>query len=166
MPRTKKLAGTAVDRRNGRQVELNAVPAVARFELPERAGGWRHETLEAWSKFWADPVAAALTAVDEVVLLRWADNLDRAAGMVAKADLDPVAKGSTGQPVENPMYGIAGRALAIVEKCEAQLGIGALHRARLGIAIITQKAALDDVNRRYVQTAQLEEDEDDPRDDL
>lgn len=163
MPRTKKPAGTAVDRRNGRQAELVLSPAVARFDLPERAAGWRGETLQAWAKFWADPVAAALTEVDEVVLLRWADHLDRAALLVAEADLAPVAKGSMGQPVENPKYGIASRAMAVVEKCEAQLGVGALNRARLGIAIISEKAALEDVNRRYLQPVQLEE-EDDPRD--
>jgi hypothetical protein len=164
MPRTKKAAGTAVDRRNGRQAELAPVASVARFDLPDRAGGWRGETMQAWAKFWADPVAAALTEVDEVVLLRWADHLNRAAELVALADLDPVAKGSMGQPVENPRYGIAARAMAVVEKCEAQLGIGALNRARLGIAIISEKAALEDVNRRYLQPPQLEEDEDDPRD--
>jgi hypothetical protein len=163
MPRTKKPAGTAVDRRNGRQAELLPTPAVAWFELPEREAGWRGETVQAWAKFWADPVARALTEVDEVVLLRWADHLDRAAELVAEADLAPVAKGSMGQPVENPRYGIAARSMAVVEKCEAQLGIGALNRARLGIAIISEKAALEDVNRRYLQPAQLEE-EDDPRD--
>ena len=163
MPRTKKAAGTAVDRRNGRQAELATSPSVARFDLPERAAGWRRETLDAWGKFWADPVAAALTEVDEVVLLRWAEYLDRAGGLAAEADLAPVAKGSMGQPVENPKYGVAARAMAVVEKCEAQLGIGALNRARLGIAIISEKAALEDVNRRYLQPVQLEE-EDDPRD--
>lgn len=164
MPRTKKPAGTAVDRRNGRQAELAPLQSVARFDLPEREAGWRGETVQAWAKFWADPVAAALTEVDEVVLLRWADHLDRAALLVAEADLAPVAKGSMGQPVENPKYGIASRAMAVVEKCEAQLGVGALNRARLGIAIISEKAALEDVNRRYLQPDQLEEDEDDPRD--
>jgi hypothetical protein len=164
MPRTKKAAGTAVDRRNGRQAEIAAIPSVARFDLPERAGGWRGETVRAWAKFWADPVAAALTEVDEVVLLRWADHLDRAALLVAEADMAPVAKGSMGQPVENPKYGIASRAMAVVEKCEAQLGVGALNRARLGIAIITNRTALEDVNRRYMQPATAEEDEDDPRD--
>jgi hypothetical protein len=164
MPRTKKPAGTAVDRRNGRQAELAPLQSVARFDLPERPAGWRGETVQAWASFWADPVAAALTEVDEVVLLRWADHLDRAAELVAEADLAPVAKGSMGQPVENPRYGIAARSMAVVEKCEAQLGIGALNRARLGIAIISEKAALEDVNRRYLQPAQLEEDEDDPRD--
>lgn len=168
MPRTKKPAGQAVDKRNGRQAELgaDAQPAVAYFDLPAQPDRpWRPETREAWAAFWADPVAQALTEVDQVVLLRWADYLDRAAAAVQRADVDPIATGSMGQPVENPGYGIAARAMTVVERCEAQLGIGALHRARLGIAIVAQKAALEDVNRRYLQPAEDgQADDDDPRD--
>lgn len=163
MPRTKKPAGTAVDRRNGRQAELGTLPSVAFFELPDRSPAWRPETRDAWDLFWADPVASALTEVDQVVLLRWADHLDRAAAAVALADLEPVKTGSMGQPVENPLYGTASRAMAAVEKCEQQLGIGALNRARLGIAVIAQKVALEDVNRRYADI-RPPEDDDDPRD--
>lgn len=164
MPRTKKPAGTAVDRRNGRQAALGTpTAAVAFFDLPDDRP-WRIQTRNAWVAFWADPVAQVLQEVDRVLLLRWADHLDRAGLLVEEADLAPVAKGSMGQPVENPKYGIASRAMAVVEKCEAQLGIGALNRARLGIAITTGQAVLDDLNARYVQTDQLEEDDDDPRD--
>lgn len=166
MPRTKKPAGAAVDRRNGRRAELADVqPTVAYFDLPERREGWREETLAAWAHFWADPVATALTEVDQVVLVRWADYLDRAVRLVEEADRRPTAKGSMGQPVENPRYGIAARAMAVVEKCESQLGIGALNRARLGIAIMSEKAALDDLNRRYLPAnGNPEAEEDDPRD--
>lgn len=167
MPRTKKAAGTAVDRRNGRRAELaeQMQASVAYFALPKRTPAWRPETLTAWELFWADPVATALTEVDQVVLLRWAHHLDRAVRLTAQADRNPVAKGSMGQPVENPKYGTASRAMAVVEKCEAQLGIGALNRARLGIAIIGEKAALDDLNRRYLPGNSEDGDEDDdPRD--
>lgn len=166
MPRTKKPAGTAVDRRNGRRAAVaDAQPSVAYLDLPKRTPAWRPETLRAWELFWADPVATALTEVDQVVLLRWADYLDRAVRLVAQADRSPVAKGSMGQAVENPKYGTASRAMAVVEKCEAQLGIGALNRARLGIAIIGEKAALDDLNRRYLSgNGDAEDEDDDPRD--
>ena len=164
MPRTKKPTGTAVDRRNGRQAQLDA-PAVAYFDLPARPDNpWRPETRGAWAAFWADPVARALTDVDRVVLVRWADYLDRAAELVERADVDPVQTGSMGQPVENPLYAAAARAMATVERCEQQLGVGALNRARLGIAIVSERAALADVNRRYLQPAPAgAEDEDDPR---
>lgn len=162
MPRTKKPAGTAVDRRNGRQAALGTpTQAVAYFDLPGDRP-WRPQTRNAWLAFWADPVAQVLQEVDKVLLLRWADHLDRASGLVEEADLDPVARGSMGQPVENPKYGIAARAIAVVERCEAQLGIGALNRARLGIAIVSGQAALEDLNARYMQPD--DDDDEDPRD--
>lgn len=165
MPPTKKPAGQAVNPRNGRRAELGGAGRIERFELPARPDHpWRPDTRRAWDLFWADPVARALTEVDEVVLVRWADHLDRAAELVERADVEPVKTGSMGQPVENPLYATAARALTVVEKCEAQLGVGALNRARLGIAIITERAALADVNRRYLQPPPAGADEeDDPR---
>lgn len=163
MPRTKKPPGTAADRRNGRQAALGTpTQVVAYFDLPE-GRPWRPETCDAWRAFWADPVAKVLQEVDRVLLLRWAEHLDRAADLIEKADLDPVAKGSMGQPVENPRYGIAARSVATVEKCEAQLGVGALNRARLGIAIVSGQAALEDLNARYLPPAPDSEEDDDPR---
>jgi hypothetical protein len=159
MPRTKKAAGQAADPRNGRRTELSAV-AVARFDLPDR--GYLRETEAAWEAFWEDPVAQALTTVDRVVLLRWADHLDRALRLTHEADGDPVRKGSMGQPVENPLYSTARASLATVEKCEAQLGIGALNRARLGIAIVTERASLAALNQRYIERG-TPDDEPDPR---
>lgn len=159
MPRTKKAPGQAVDPRNGRRTELSAT-SVARFDLPDRE--WLPEVVEAWDAFWSDPVAQALTTVDRVVLLRWADHLHRALELTRQADLDPVKRGSTGQPVENPLYATARNALATVEKCEAQLGIGALNRARLGIAIVSERASLAALNERYIERG-TPDDESDPR---
>lgn len=162
MPRTKKPPGTAVDPRNGRQAELPA-SSLAKFPLPRRplvkdpesgelrSDPWRLETRKAWSALWADPVARALTPVDRPVLLRWVDALDRAARHLELGDADPVVHGHAGQPVESPHYGIADKAIRVAQACEAQLGVGALHRARLGIAIVASAAerlSLDEMNAR------------------
>lgn len=149
MPRTKKPAGAAVDRRNGRRAEVSA-SSLARFALPKRTSGepWRLETRKAWSALWADPVASALTPVDRPVLLRWADSIDRAARHLELGDADPIATGSMGQEVESPHYGIADKAVKVAQACEAQLGVGALNRARLGIAIVAERASLSDLNAR------------------
>src|SRR5487761_487403 len=104
MPRTKKAAGTAVDRRNGRRAELAAADPLPKFTLPRREGQpWRLETRRAWSAMWEDPVSSLLSGADRPVLLRWADSMDRAARFLELADVDPVAEGSQGQPVENPL---------------------------------------------------------------
>lgn len=161
MPRTKKAAGTAVDPRNGRRIELQAI-ALARFDLPDRDGGWSEEVLMGWEGLWGGPIAGTLTEVDRVVLLRWADYLERAIRAVRRADENPVAKGSMGQPVENPEYGIAARALAVVEKCEQQLGVGALNRSRLGISLTSERASIAALNQR-LSAVPDDEDEEDPR---
>lgn len=160
MPRTKKPAGAAVDQRNGRRTEL-AAAAVARFELPDKPRGWSAEVRTAWEAFWCDPVAQALTEVDQVVLLRWADHLDRAVKQLRLADRKPLDVGSMGQAVTNPRFGVADQALKVVEKCEAQLGIGALNRARLGIAIVTERHSLAALNERYAQNGVPDDGEDD-----
>jgi hypothetical protein len=159
MPRTKKQPGTAVDRRNGRQAELSAA-SLAKFSLPKRplvkdpesgelrSEPWRLETRKAWSALWSDPVAKALTPVDRPVLLRWADSIDRAARHLELGDADPIATGSMGQAVESPHYGIADKAIKVAQACEAQLGVGALNRARLGIAITAERVSLDEMNAR------------------
>ena len=169
MPRTKKVAGTAVDRRNGRRAEIGSA-SLAKFSLPKRpaaAGGtpqlWRLETRKAWTALWADPVAQALTPVDRPVILRWAAALDRAAWALELADANPVSKGSMGQEVESPYYGIADKALRVAKDCEAQLGVGALHRARLGMAIADARQSLEDLNARFAGGGDDERDDDDPR---
>ena len=127
-----------------------AASSLAKFALPKRSSGepWRMETRKAWLALWADPVSRALTPADRPVVLRWADNLDRAAWALERADLSPVAKGSQGQDVASPYYAIANDALRVAMACEAQLGVGALNRARLGIAITSERISLDEMNSR------------------
>lgn len=145
MPRTKKPAGTAVDSRNGRRADLVVVTG-ARFEPPD---GLCDEAMDAWHAYWDDGVSQVQTPVDRAVLLRWVTEMDRYTRLMAEADREPVVRGSQGQPVENPMYGTAYKALAAVQACEKQMGMGALNRSALGIAVITERRSLADMNSRY-----------------
>lgn len=142
MPRTKKPAGTAIDPRNGRRADLTVV-AGQRFEPPDNLCS---EALEAWDAYWNDRVAQVQTPVDRSVLLRWITETDRYLRLIAAADLEPVVRGSQGQPVENPMYGTAYKALNAVQACEKQMGMGALNRSALGIAVIAETKSLQDLN--------------------
>jgi len=164
VPRTKKAAGTAVDRRNGRRTEV-AASSMRKFSLPRRPDGepWRLETRKAWTALWKDgSLSAVLLPVDRPVLLRWADALDRASRHLEMGDENPIATGSMGQQVESPHYGIADKALRVAKDCEAQLGIGALHRARLGIAILQERASLEQLNAALADDGDRGDD-DDPR---
>jgi P27 family predicted phage terminase small subunit len=145
LPRTKKPAGTAVNPRNGRRADLKAV-AGERFEPPE---GICDEATAAWDSYWDDAVASVMTPVDRAVLVRWIREMDRYLRLSAEADLNPSVRGSQGQPVENPMYATAYKALAAVQACEKQMGMGALNRSALGIAVITERKSLQEMNAKY-----------------
>ena len=80
MPRTMKAAGTAVDKRNGRRLEVGAAVPLRRFALPKRTPAWSAGTRKAWSGLWADPITKLLSVADRPVLLRWADAIDDLCG--------------------------------------------------------------------------------------
>lgn len=146
LPRTKKPAGTAVDKRNGRQAELRPVGELAKPDRPEHLCD---EAVEQWEAYWGEAAATVQTLADRGVVLRWIDAVDRYLRLVAEADRAPLLPGSTKQMAENPLYKIADKALGTIERCEKQLGIGALNRAGLGIAVITEQRSLADMNSRY-----------------
>lgn len=151
LPRTKKAAGATVDRRNGRRADLSVVTG-GRFDPPAELlpeGGLLPESRVQWDAYWDDVVASVQTPVDRAVLLRWITNYDRYLRLVAEADREPVTEGSTGQQIANPLYKIAYQALGVVESCEKQMGVGALNRSTLGIAVIAEKKSLADMNARY-----------------
>jgi P27 family predicted phage terminase small subunit len=145
MPRTKKPAGTAVRPYNGRRAELVPVQG-GRFDPPASLS---EQALALWDLYWQDTVATVATVVDQGLLTRWITEYDRYLRTVGEADQQPIVEGSTGQAVENPLYKIAYRALDAAERCERQLGIGPLHRSNLGIAVITERKSLADMNARY-----------------
>lgn len=148
MPRTKKPAGQAVDRRNGRRADLGVVPG-GEVAKPEPPVDLCDEARVQWDAYWESAAAGVQTAADRGVVLRWIDAADRYLRTLGQADKRPIVKGSTGQPIENPLYKIAAAALATVERAEKQLGIGALNRAGLGIAVIAEARSLQDMNSRY-----------------
>ena len=149
MPRTKKPAGQAADSRNGRRAEL-AIPGggqLARFDLPPKRPAWAPETVEAWEGAWLDPVSQAWSAGDRPILLRWADSIDRAWRALRRADRKPVVLGGNMQQTEHPSYQTAKSAIATAERCEQQLGFGALNREKLGFTIAAARKSLEELNR-------------------
>jgi hypothetical protein len=148
MPRTKKAAGQAVDRRNGRRTEIAAAEQLRKFSLPKRTDGeqWALETRKAWAAMWRDPVSSLLSVADRIVLLRWAGALHRAEGAYALADAEPTVTGSMGQVVRNPLYDVGDAQVKIAQACEAQIGVGALNRARLGLEFTSAQQSLAELN--------------------
>jgi P27 family predicted phage terminase small subunit len=135
----------AVDRRNGRRAELGVVPG-GRVDPPD---GLLEQTQQLWDGYWQDAASGVQTPADRAILLRWITEYDRYLRLIAEADKSPLSRGSKGQDVANPLYALADRALAAAERCEKQLGVGALHRSNLGIAVIAEARSLAEMNARY-----------------
>ena len=151
MPRAKKLPGQAADRRNGQQVALPAQP-LARFALPRRSDGLKYDlrTQRMWRALWDDArLSSVLSPVDRELVIRWAQSVDDWIKALESAREQPISKGSMGQEVASPYFAIAAQALAVAERCEQQIGIGALNRARLGIAILAEAKTLADLSAGY-----------------
>ena|SRR6266704_1330174 len=162
MPRNRKPPGTAVDRRNGQQANLSVVAGdaeVVRVPMPD---GLLKETQEQWDAYWADPVASVQTLVDRSLLLRWIKNLDRYERLIAEADRSPLVEGLHAVSA-HPLYAVASKIEASVKADEAQLGIGPLNRSKLGIAVISERRSLADMNARYSEPEGSTDDGEDPR---
>jgi P27 family predicted phage terminase small subunit len=166
MPRARKLPGTAVDKRNGARLVSVASGRVERMPAPPDLSA---PAQQAWEAFWNDRQAALLTPSSTVVLMRWADALDRYLRCTAEADKEPIVTGSTGQASANPLYKVAEQARATLESCERQLGIGGINAASLGLAAISEAKSLAEMNARYSDAGDEDEDggsderDDDPR---
>lgn len=163
MPRTKKPAGRAVDRRNGRRAEVATRPAGVVVPAIDR-DSFLPATLDVWDAYWSDAVATSQSSADLMMAIAWIEAYDDYRRKKAKADEDPLVLGSMGQQVANPMYGVAKDAMAIVMQCARQLGIGAKNRADLGMAIVAEAQTLAAVNAKYRTTSVgRDDDDDDPR---
>lgn len=151
MPRAKKPAGTAVDRRNGERASLPVVP-LKKFTLPARSDELPYDlrTRRMWTALWADPaLTSVMSPVDRELVIRWAQAVDDHLKALTSARKDPISTGSMGQQVESPHFKIAAQAMSVIVECERQIGIGALNRARLGIAILTEQATLNSLNSGF-----------------
>lgn len=151
MPRAKKPAGTAIDSRNGERASLPVV-ALRRFALPRRSDGLDYDlrTRRMWKALFDDQaLSGVLSPVDRELVIRWAQAVDDHLKALASARERPISKGSMGQEVASPHFAIASQAMGVVVECERQIGIGALNRARLGIAILAERASLADLAARF-----------------
>lgn len=138
------------------------LPSVG-IEPPDMPTELCGEAAAQWQAFWSDQIARALTVADRGVVLRWITSTNRYLIASQAADEQPLVKGSQGQDVANPLYSIAAAALGAVERCEAQMGVGPAARARLGLAIVTERRSLDDLNAGFMANLTVVSDDPDPR---
>jgi hypothetical protein len=164
VPRAKKLPGQAVDRRNGQQLALPGV-SLRRFALPRRrpdGRAWDRRTRMVWKALWDDDrLSAILAPVDRELLITWATAEDDAIKLHALAWELPLVTGSMGQDVKSPYWELWSMADAKAERAGAQIGVGPLNRARLGLAVLAEARSLADLASAFPGPGG--DDEPDPR---
>lgn len=159
--RNRKQPGTAVDKRNGHKFEL----APSSAQRPDPPAGLRADVLAVWDAYWLDPVSTVARTCDLAIVRRWITNVNRCATLLDAADAEPVVKGSTGQDRPNGLYELALKLEASIRVDEKQLGLGPKNRTGLGIAVITERKSLADLNAQYTKTEAVPDasDDADPR---
>jgi hypothetical protein len=115
-------------------------------KAPPMPSGLCQQAQDAWRAFWTDHVSGIMRPPDSTVAIRWARNTDRYLRLIAEADREPLVTGSQGQDRPNPLYDLAFKVEASIKADEAQLGIGALNRLRLGAQLSEAAKTLADLN--------------------
>jgi len=161
MPRTKKPAGQAVDRRNGRRLEEISAPTIEP-RLPRPRHTFMPAALDAWDGFWTQEVAATVTEADLMIAWSWIEAYDDSLLKRSIADQEPLVTGSMGQQVANPLYQVASSQMGIALQCAKQLGIGPRNRADLGLALYSGRKAAAEA-AAAIQEVDDDDDADDPR---
>ncbi len=144
------LPKPAADRqRRNKPAALTILPGHKKPAAPKAPAGLLSSTQRIWRELFRSPVARAVDIqADRFKLERWikaVDEYQRISLVFCKTRL---VKGSTGQPVLNPLAGYLTSLEAIITRIEVEFGMGPLSRMRLGIA--TGQAALtaEELNRR------------------
>lgn len=161
----KKPPGTAVDARNGQKAALSVIPGERSPMYFEPPSAINTEAMRQWNDFWDDPVSWLVTPADKMMLIKWIELVSRYFSLMRLADKEPITRGSTHNDVVNPLYGMALKMQAEIKAIEAQLGIGPKNRAALGIAVLSEKRSLQDLNAAYDSEGEDVDDED-PRTSL
>jgi P27 family predicted phage terminase small subunit len=92
-------------------------------------------TKRIWSAYWNSPASrAADPGADRYRVERWITTVDEYERINAAFKQTRIVKGSTGQPVLNPLSQYLQQLLAEINKAETELGLTPLARMRLGIA--------------------------------
>lgn len=149
-----ELQNNRPDRVNRRTLQLVA-PGDAR-PVPATPKGLQAGAQKRWRALWASPVAPAIDlTADGEALHRWIHCVSERERLQPLADRTPVVKGSTGQLVANPVYGILGGLTKEIERLEEHFGLTPLARMRLGIATVQHAASVHDLTRRLDERREM-----------
>jgi P27 family predicted phage terminase small subunit len=103
--------------------------------VPRAPTGLTAASRRRWAEYWGSKVAAAADPQsDRHRIERWIVSVDEYERVMAVFKRTRLVKGSTGQPVLNPLAGYLEQVRNDLTRAENELGLTPLARQRLGIA--------------------------------
>jgi P27 family predicted phage terminase small subunit len=128
-------AKTSPDRAKTTSKLAKTGPNTAKTPMPRPPKGPLAASKRLWTAFWNSPVSHTVDlAADRYRIERWISTVDEYERINAAFKHTRIVKGSTGQPVLNPLAQYLQQLLGEINKAEAELGLTPLARMRLGIA--------------------------------
>jgi P27 family predicted phage terminase small subunit len=117
--------------------------------IPRCPAGLQPGAQRRWRAYWSAPVAAAVDLrSDAEAVERWVHCVSERERLQPLADKTPLVKGSTGQLVANPLYGVINGLSREIERLEEHLGMTPLARMRLGLVQTQRDIGVADLRRR------------------
>lgn len=136
---------------------LTALPGGQPGPPPPLPAGIRSRRTRAiWERFWGSELRRVVNdATDLPRLERWIRAVDELEKVQRTLRVTRLVRGSTGQPVLNPLAGYADSLERTIEKAEEAFGMTPKHRLGLGLDVAALARTAADLNRM------LEESDDD-----
>lgn len=103
-------------------------------DIPPAPKGLQPETRANWDVFWLSPLRGYLISADLNLVKRYFQYMDERDRIWSRYQRKKTGVGSMGQEIVSPWWPALKDAETLIEKCEAQLGIGPLSRMRLNIS--------------------------------
>lgn len=153
------LRKPAEKRQNHKTQDLTLRPVTTPI-VPPYPKGLLKGTKSRWDLFWRSDVSSLVTDADMPALWRLFELIDERERCMTSARKGRLVKGSTGQPVLNPLYKHVQSLESQINTLEERFGLTPMSRLKLGVKFGEAQRTLADLN------ADAEAIDDDPRTSL
>lgn len=151
MNKPQKPVGELQYKREGRAERrtLRVVVPTEHREPPATPTGLQRGAQRRWREFWKSAVSLAVDmAADGEAIHRWIHDVSERERLQPLADKTPLVKGSTGQLVKNPLYGVIDGLDRAIAHAEEHFGMTPLSRMRLGLVATQRDLGVADLRRK------------------
>jgi P27 family predicted phage terminase small subunit len=116
-------------------------------EIPKPPARLGKVAKELWEIYWTAPISGAVERPDHYALKRWIESVNERERLLKAVQKATTVRGSTGQPVLNPLAKRLDQLEGQIERFERQFGMTPKARADLGIAAGNAAMTAEQLNR-------------------